>query len=163
MIVLIGFMGAGKTTVGGLLAGRLGLPFHDTDVEIERCAGRPISDIFAISGEPAFRDLEHRVVADLLGGQEAVLALGGGAPEHSVTRKLLAESKADIIYLRVSYDEAMARVASDPLRPLLALPGLDERYRRRLELYPVTATVTVATDARTPAEIAQHIIARLHR
>lgn len=163
MIVLIGFMGAGKTTVGRLLANRLGLPFADSDVVIEQRAGRPVRDIFATEGEPAFRELEQQVIAELLGGPDMVLALGGGAPEHFATRKLLAESKADVVYLRVSYDEAMARVASDPLRPLLALPGLDERYRRRLDLYQVAATVTVATDARTPAEVAQHVIAHLRR
>ncbi len=79
MIVLIGFMGAGKTTVGRLLAARLGLPFADTDVIIEQRAGRPIREIFATEGETGFRALEHQVTARLLAGSETVLALGGGA------------------------------------------------------------------------------------
>jgi len=157
MIALIGFMGAGKTTVGRLLADRLGLPFADSDVEIERQAGRPIRDIFAVEGEPAFRDLEHRVVADLLGGPDMVLALGGGAPEYVATRKLLAESKADVVYLRVGLDEALARVAADPARPLLAQPGLAERYQRRLSVYASAATLTVDTSGKPPADVAEEI------
>ncbi len=89
MIVLIGFMGAGKTTVGTLLAARLGLPFTDSDQVIESRAGRPIRQIFAEDGEPAFRALEHEVIAGLLDGPPAVLALGGGAPEYPLTRERL--------------------------------------------------------------------------
>jgi shikimate kinase len=90
VIVLIGFMGAGKTTVGTLLAARLGLPFTDSDHVIEHGAGRPIRQIFAEDGEPAFRALEHQTIAGLLDGPPAVLALGGGAPEYPPTRALLA-------------------------------------------------------------------------
>jgi shikimate kinase len=90
VIVLIGFMGAGKTTVGTLLAARLDLPFTDSDHAIEQKAGRPIRQIFAEDGEPAFRALEHEVIADLLDGPPTVLALGGGAPGHPPTRALLA-------------------------------------------------------------------------
>lgn len=157
MIVLIGFMGAGKTTVGRLLANRLGLPFADSDMVIEQRAGRPVRDIFAAEGEPAFRELEHQVIAELLGGPDMVLALGGGAPEHFATRKLLAESKADVVYLRVSYRQALARVAADPARPLLAQPGLDERYQRRLSVYAATATLTIDTDGRPPPHVARLI------
>jgi shikimate kinase len=82
VIVLVGFMGAGKTTVGHLLAKRLGLPFSDSDEAIEQHAGRSIPQIFAEDGEPAFRALEHQVIAELLDGPALVLALGGGAPEH---------------------------------------------------------------------------------
>jgi len=79
VIVLVGFMGAGKTTVGHLLAERLGLPFTDSDQVIEQRAGRPVRQIFAEDGEPAFRALEHQVIASLLDGPDLVLALGGGA------------------------------------------------------------------------------------
>jgi len=82
VIVLVGFMGAGKTTVGHLLAGRLGLPFADSDQVIEQQAGRPVRQIFAEDGEPAFRALEHQVITGLLDGPDLVLALGGGAAEH---------------------------------------------------------------------------------
>ena len=89
MIVLVGFMGAGKTTVGTLLAARLGLPFADTDHVIEQRAARPVRQIFAEDGEPAFRVLEHQVVTELLTGPAVVLALGGGAAEHPGTRAVL--------------------------------------------------------------------------
>ena len=90
MIVLVGFMGAGKTTVGHLLSERLGLPFVDSDLVIEQRSGRSVRQIFAEDGEPAFRELERQVIADLIDGPEAVLALGGGAAEHPETRALLA-------------------------------------------------------------------------
>ena len=79
MIVLVGFMGAGKTTVGRLLAANLGIPFTDSDHVIEGRAGKPVPRIFSDDGEPAFRQLEHEVIADLLNGEDMVLALGGGA------------------------------------------------------------------------------------
>ena len=83
MIVLVGFMGAGKTTVGYLLSERLGLPFVDSDVIIEQRSGRSVPQIFAEDGEPAFRALEHQVIAGLLDGPALVLALGGGAAERA--------------------------------------------------------------------------------
>jgi shikimate kinase/3-dehydroquinate synthase len=79
MVVLVGFMGAGKTTVGHLLAEKLGLPFVDSDLVIEQRERRSVREIFDRDGEPAFRALEHRIVAELLDGPAAVLALGGGA------------------------------------------------------------------------------------
>ena len=85
MIVLIGFMGAGKTTVGHLLSARLGLPFVDSDLVIEQRSGRPVRQIFAEDGESAFRALEHEVIAGLLDGPDLVLAVGGGAAEHPAT------------------------------------------------------------------------------
>ena len=94
MIVLVGFMGAGKTTVGHLLSARLGVPFVDSDLVIEQRSGRPVRQIFAEDGEPAFRALEHEVIAGLLDGPDAVLAVGGGAAEHPGTRALLARGDA---------------------------------------------------------------------
>jgi shikimate kinase len=126
MIVLVGFMGAGKTTVGRLLADKLGLPFLDSDVVIEQRAGRTIRQIFAEDGEPAFRAFEHEVVADLLGGPDVVLALGGGAPEHPGTQKLLQTGWPSIVYLQVGYAQAMARVAGDEYRPMLNRASLDD-------------------------------------
>jgi len=90
VIVLVGFMGAGKTTVGHLLAEHLGLRFVDSDLVIEQRSGRPVRQIFAEDGEPAFRALEHEVIAGLLDGPDLVLAVGGGAAEHPATRALLA-------------------------------------------------------------------------
>lgn len=158
MIVLVGFMGAGKTTVGTLLAAKLGLPFTDSDQVIEQRAGRPVRQIFAEDGEPAFRALEHEVIAELLDGPPIVLALGGGAAEHPQTQNKLAN--AQVVYLHVSYAQALQRVGGDPeSRPLLARPDLAGLYERRLGVYAGVATMTVPTDGRDPLAIAEDILA----
>ena len=159
MIVLVGFMGAGKTTVGRLLAAELGLPFTDADHVIERHDGRAIRQIFADDGEPAFRELEHQVIGQLLAGPELVLALGGGAAEHPGTRQQLAT--AQVVYLHVSYAQALARVGGDAGRPMLARPGLAETYQRRLAAYAAVASLTVPTDGLPPEAIAKDIVTRL--
>ena len=156
MIVLVGFMGAGKTTVGRLLAAKLGIPFTDSDPVIEERAGKPIRQIFADDGEPAFRALEHEEIADLLAGPDTVLALGGGAAEHPATRPLLAA--APVVYLRVGYAEAMSRVGGDEGRPMLARPDVTDVYERRQAAYAAVATLTVDTDGRAPEDIALSIL-----
>ena len=161
MIVLVGFMGAGKTTVGHLLAERLGLPFVDSDHIIEQRSGRSVPQIFAEEGEPAFRALEHQVIAGLLDGPALVLALGGGAAEHPGTHERLAA--AEVVYLQVGYEQAMHRVGGDPGRPLLARPDLPAIYQRRLALYAGIATLTVSTDGRAPEAISEDILAGLAR
>ncbi len=158
MIVLVGFMGAGKTTVGRLLAAKLGLPFTDSDQAIEDRAGRPIPQIFADDGEPAFRALEHEVIAGLLAGPDTVLALGGGAAEHPATRVLLAS--VPVVYLRVGYAEAMKRVGGDRGRPMLARPDVAKVYDRRQAVYAGVATLAVDTDGRAPDDIALAILQR---
>jgi shikimate kinase len=159
MIVLVGFMGAGKTTVGNLLAEKLGLPFVDTDPVIESRAGRSIPEIFATDGEPAFRALEHQITAELLGGQDAVLALGGGGVEHRATQRCLAGRH--VVYLQVSYEEALLRVAQDENRPMLRHPDLHAIFQRRQSSYEGVATQIVATDGRRPEAISLDIIERL--
>jgi shikimate kinase len=161
VIVLVGFMGAGKTTVGHLLSGQLGLPFIDADTVIEDRAGRPIRQIFAERGEPAFRAIEHETVAGLLGGPDAVLALGGGAAEHPGTRQLLPGAGADVVYLHVEYAGAVARVGGDGGRPMLARPDLRAVYQRRLAAYEAVATLTVRTDGRSPEDVCRDIVAGL--
>ncbi|HVT66190.1 MAG TPA: shikimate kinase [Trebonia sp.] len=159
MIVLVGFMGAGKTTIGRLLAGKLGLPFTDSDHVIEARAGKPIRRIFTDEGEPAFRQLEHDVIAELLASPGRVVALGGGAAGHPGTRALL--SAVPVVYLRVGYAEAMRRVGGDRGRPMLARPNVKQLYAERDPVYAATARVVVDTDGRCPEEIALEILARV--
>ncbi|WP_421787873.1 shikimate kinase [Hyphobacterium sp.] len=117
-VVLVGLMGAGKTTVGRRLATALNLPFVDADEEIEKAADRPVADIFSDFGEAAFRDGERRVIARLLEGEQSVIALGGGAFVNDETRKLVRE-KAVSIWLKADLDTLMERVSRRDTRPLL--------------------------------------------
>jgi len=159
MIVLIGFMGAGKTTVGHLLAEQLGLPFMDTDLVIEQRTRRSVRDIFGTDGEPAFRELEHTVTAELLAGPDAVLALGGGAVLHPGTQHALGGHH--VVYLEVGFAESMRRVGGDAGRPMLRDPDLENIFHRRLASYHAAATQVVATGGRPPDAICLDILARL--
>ena len=158
MIVLVGFMGAGKSTVGRLLAERLGCAFADTDALIEARAGAPVKDIFSRAGEDAFRALERDVVAEALMGGPGVVALGGGALGDAATRAALAEAR--VVHLEVSFEEALRRLGSDESRPLLAADpaGL---YAARLGVYAAAADVVVATDERGPEEVADEVAGKL--
>ena len=137
-IVLVGLMGAGKSTVGRRLARRLGLPFVDSDEEIERAADRPISEIFARFGEPSFRDGERRVIRRLVEGETKVIATGGGAFMDDETRALILE-RCFAVWLRADPQTLAARVARRDTRPLLAgrdpLPLLRELAARRDPFY----------------------------
>jgi shikimate kinase len=160
--VLVGVMGAGKTTVGAAVAEMLGVPFADTDTIIEERAGKPIPEIFVDEGEAAFRALERDVVAESLRGFEGVLALGGGAILDDGTRKLLAEHT--VIFLSVELADAIKRVGLGAGRPLLAInPRATLRYllEQRRPLYLEVATHTVITDGREPEEIAPEVVAFL--
>src|ERR1700678_1164172 len=154
-------MGAGKTAVGHIIAERLGRPFVDSDVLIEQRLGRNIREIFATEGETYFRELEHATVADLVRGQNAVIALGGGAVEDPRTRALLRNAR--VISLRVDYDEAMSRVQGDEYRPLLHRPDLDQVYKRWLPVYEDLSALTIDTDGRRPDAIAREVLAELTR
>ena len=144
-------MGAGKTTVGRLLAAKLGVPFTDSDHVIEARAGKPIRQIFADDGEPAFRQLEHEVIADLLAGQDMVLALGGGAAVHERTAPTCARRRARRLpagQLR----RGDRRVGGDRGRPMLARPDVADLYAARSPRYAQAATFTVDADERSPEE-----------
>lgn len=159
LVVLVGPMGSGKSTVGGLLAERLGVPYRDTDADIVAATGREISDLFVDEGEPYFRELERRAVADALAGHTGVLALGGGAVLDEGTRALLAG--LPVAYLSMDVEEAVRRVGLGAARPLLAVnPRRQwrELMDARRHLYTEVARVVVATDDRTPAEVAQAVL-----
>ena len=159
MIVLVGFMGAGKTTVGRLLGAGLGLPFADLDVLIEGGRSRSIKSIFAEEGEAAFRDIEHQALAAALAGPDRVLALGGGAVEHPGSRRLLTPAR--VVYLHVDYAEALGRVGGDAGRPMLARPDLADVYRRRLAGYAEVATLTVLTGGRAAKQVCDDVLTGL--
>jgi shikimate kinase len=131
-VVLIGMMGAGKSTIGRRLAARLRLPFQDADTEIELAAGMTISDIFETHGEPHFRDGEARVIARLLEGGPSVLATGGGAFLREETR-VRVRAKAVSIWLRADADTIMKRVKRRADRPLLQTADPAATIRRLIE------------------------------
>ncbi|MEU4152149.1 shikimate kinase [Streptomyces sp. NPDC026659] len=159
VVVLVGPMGVGKSTVGRLLAERLDAAFRDTDDDIVTEQGRAIADIFVDDGEEVFRALEKRAVAAAVAGHEGVLALGGGAVLDMDTRALLAGQR--VVYLSMDVEEAVRRTGLNAARPLLAVNprkqwrGLMEARRH---LYEEVATVVVATDGRGPDEVAQAVL-----
>jgi len=156
--VLVGPMGAGKTTVAGLLADAWGTAVRDTDHDVEAVAGKPISDIFVDSGEEAFRALERAAVADALATHDGVLALGGGAVLDPGTRDLLEGHR--VVFLRVGLGDAVKRVGLGAGRPLL-LGNVRGRIKALLDertpVYESVATLVVDTDGRTPEEVAGEI------
>lgn len=123
-IVLVGMMGVGKSTIGKLLAGKLGLSFVDSDEEIEKAAGMPISEIFDRFGEPGFRDGERRVIARLIAEGPKVIATGGGAFINDDTRQLIKE-KCRSVWIDADLDVLIERVSRRSNRPLLV--GKDPR------------------------------------
>ena len=156
--ILIGPPGAGKTTVGELLAKRLGVGFLDTDAAIEAVAGKPVSDIFIDDGEPAFRALERAAAAAAIGDHDGVLCLGGGGVLDAGTQALLAGQQ--VVYLETGFAELAKRVGMDRARPLLAgnpRAQLKSLLEQRLPVYQRLAAVTVSTDGRTPEEVADEI------
>ena len=162
MIVLIGPMGAGKTTVGALVASRLGTSMRDTDHDVEATTGRTISEIFVDDGEAAFRALERAAVAEALATHDGVLALGGGAVLDPDTRELLAGH--DVVFLRVGLSDSVKRVGLGAARPLL-LGNVRGRIKALLDertpVYESVATLVVDTDGRAPDDIAAEIVEAL--
>lgn len=158
-LVLVGPMGAGKTTVAGLLGAAWGLPVRDTDRDVEAADGRPIADIFVESGEEAFRTLERAAVADALATHEGVVALGGGAVLDPGTRGLLAGHA--VVFLRVGLADAVRRVGLGTSRPLL-LGNVRGRIKALLDertpIYESVASLVVDTDGRTPEDVAREIM-----
>lgn len=160
-LLLIGFMGAGKTTVGRLVADALGRPFCDLDTEIEGSTGRTVDELFATLGETGFRDREREALRRLCGREGLVVACGGGVVTDEGSRALLREC-GDVIYLIVSSEEALARVGSEHSgRPLLRGTSADAAaslLHSRERLYEAEADFGVLTSGRTPQEIADRIV-----
>jgi shikimate kinase len=160
--VVVGAPGAGKSTIGSSVAALLGVPFADSDAIIELRAGKPIPEIFIDDGEEVFRSLERETIASSLTDFDGVLALGGGAILDEGTRELLKAQT--VVYLSVELADAIKRVGLGAGRPLLAMnPRATMKYLldQRRPLYSAVATHTVATDGRTPEEIAAEVAALL--
>lgn len=146
-IVLVGLMGAGKTTVGRRLAAALDLPFVDADEEIERAAGLPVSEIFSRLGEPEFRRGERRVIERLLQGAPHVLATGGGAFVDPETRALV-RAKGISVWLRADIEVLLRRVEKRDTRPLLRGGNPREIMLRLMaERYPLYAEADLTVDS----------------
>ena len=154
-VVLVGTMGAGKTTVGSLLAEAWGVGFRDTDQDVEAMAGKSVQDIFVDEGEQEFRARERAAVADALATHDGVLALGGGAVLDPATRALLAGHR--VVFLRVGISDAAQRVGLGVARPLL-LGNVRARVKQLIEertpVYEGLATYVVDTDGLTPEQVA---------
>ena len=161
--VVVGPPGAGKTTVAALLGARLALPVRDTDVDVETAAGKPVADIFVDDGEPAFRDLERRAVADALATHRGILALGGGAVMDPLTEAALAGHR--VVFLDVQIADAARRIGLNRDRPLL-VGNPRAQWLKLMEVrrpvYARVATVTVATDGLTPEQVTDQVIEALH-
>lgn len=160
VVALIGMRGAGKTSVGRVLAARLGVPFVDTDAEVERRFGRPIAQVFAAGEVAEFRLVEAEVVAEALAGTDAVVATGGGCVEDGATRARLAAGFA--VWLTAPAAVLAARCEGSGRPALTDLGGVAEFeavLARREALYAECARVVVATDGRGVEEICEAIVA----
>lgn len=163
-IYLVGLMGAGKSTVGRLLARRLGKRFIDTDHEIEKRNGVTIPVIFEIEGEDGFRRREHEVLADLSGEQDQVLSTGGGIILRPENREILQQN-GFVVYLSARPELLAERTRHDKSRPLLnvadPLARLRELYTVRDPLYREVAHAEVETGRGAPQQVVQAIVAAL--
>jgi len=159
LVVLTGPMGVGKSTIGQLLAKRLGVGYRDTDDDIAMAEGRPIAEIFRDQGEVYFRAVEAQAVRAALAEHEGVLALGGGSILDSATRELLVG--LPVVFLDVSAGEALKRLHLDAPRPLLIgnpCQGWRELMEARRPLYTSVACAVVSTDGQTLNQVADVVL-----
>ncbi|NDL56399.1 shikimate kinase [Phytoactinopolyspora mesophila] len=161
-VVLVGPPGAGKSSVGRRVAAHLGMRLRDTDTDIERLAGKAITEIFIDDGEPAFRQMEREAVSAALAEHDGVLSLGGGAVGDAGIRAELG--RHHVVFLDVGLADAVSRVGLNKDRPLL-LDSPRAQLKRLLDerrpLYEEVATVTVVTSGRSIDEVAQEVIAHV--
>ena len=163
-IVLVGVPGAGKTTVGKLLAKELGLEFFDSDQVIEARAGKSVADIFTQDGEPSFRQIEHDVVIELLESSNVVIALGGGSLGNDETRAKVKSANA--VWLIAGLAQAVDRVGMNRNRPLLlgnVRGQLADLMSAREPLYKEVATFGVDTSKLIPSEVVAEIVSELEK
>ncbi len=163
-LTLVGPMGAGKSTIGRLLARELGLSFKDSDKEVEERTGASIPLIFDLEGEQGFRDREQQAIAELVTGDNLVLATGGGAVLREANRQALAENSL-VIYLHASVDHQLARTARDRNRPLLQTDNprqvLENLLAIRDPLYREIADIIMETDTRPPRVVVQELLEQI--
>lgn len=163
-LILVGPMGAGKSTIGRLLAKELSLPFKDSDREIELRCGANIPWIFDVEGEAGFREREQATLAELLIDEPAVLATGGGAVMREQNRAIL-KTGGPVVYLYASVEQQIERTAKDRNRPLLQCDNpaqvLRELMAKRDPLYREIADIIIETDRRPPRLVVQEVLQRL--
>jgi shikimate kinase len=161
-VALIGFMGSGKSTIGRLLASRLGYAFVDLDKVIEAESGRSIRELFAEEGEEAFRARESAALASLAGHRNLVLAAGGGAPVSEQNQAYFRA--AATFYLEITFEEFMRRTARSKARPLRrrSIKELKELYELRRPIYEALGP-RILTGGRSPQEAVEEILDRLRR
>ncbi len=163
-VFLVGPMGAGKSTIGRLLAKELGFPFKDSDREIEAKTGADIPWIFDVEGEEGFREREEAMIAELVQERGVVLATGGGVVMRESNRTALANNGL-VVYLRTSVEQQLQRTAKDRQRPLLQTADpekvLRELMAKRDPLYQEIAHLVIETDQRGPKVVVNSIVAQL--
>ncbi len=162
-LILTGFMGAGKTTTGQLLANKMGLPFIDIDKEIEKEQGKAIREIFDTEGEAAFRKMERAKLAKLR-DTSAVLSTGGGIILDDTNQAFLIHHPAPVFYLKTHPKIFLHRLRNDTTRPLLQAKTGEEItaiFESRTPLYEQTANYVIITDNKDPYEIVDEILAQL--
>ncbi|WP_051978714.1 shikimate kinase [Edaphobacter aggregans] len=165
-ILLTGFMGAGKSTVGRMLASRLGWEFLDLDTHLESRTGSTIPELFAQHGEAHFRRLESTALASALGRSRTVLALGGGTPEELTNRLLIEQTPATLaVFLDAPFPTLFDRCMLQEIgRPVLADPAAAElRFARRRPLYARLSRLTIDTSALTPEETVSAVLLGLNQ
>jgi shikimate kinase len=167
ILVLVGPPASGKTTVGTGIAEILGLPFRDTDADVEDVAGVSVADLFVQHGEPHFRALEEKAVARALAEHDGVVALGGGAVTSAASRELLVaygRGGGTVVWLDVDLASAAKRVGLSRDRPILGVNPramLRQMLETRAPLYGEVATLSVSTGGRSPEDVVAEVLAAL--